>query len=203
MELHGTKTSPFTRIVRIIAAEMNFDLPLRVKGWRTESKDIYQLNPAGRIPVLVDQDRRICDSRTISNYLMEHKQARPSASARLLLGPTRWDEENILCMIYGSLESLAILSYFRDPPEVSHPYIERNHGRIQECFSALDAVAERGFLVKPASFGLAEAALITSIDIIQGRSFANLDAYNNVRAIHAQFADRASVLDTKPDFSGR
>jgi len=203
MELYGTKTSPFTRIVRIIAVELGFEMPLIEKAWRRDSHDIYRLNPAGRIPILVDGDRGVSDSRTICNYLMEHEKAQPAQSFRVLRGKKEWDEENALCMIYGFLESVAMLSYFRDPPQVAHPYIDRNRERIDECFEGLDTISAMGFLVEPDSFGMAEAALITSMDIIEGRKFADLGAYENVREIRSLFRHRPSLTDTRPDFAGR
>lgn len=203
MELYGTETSPFTRIARIIAAEIGLSVPLRPMAWRKDPVGLFQLNPAGRIPVLVDGDRSVCDSRVICNYLMDHADAAPADSFRSLKGPEKWDEENVLCMIYGSLESVAILSYFRDPPQVSHPYIDRSRERIDECFSGLNDIAAKGFLVEANTFGLAEAALITSIDVIEGRSFADLGAFKNIHDIKTRFVTRASVVATKPDYAGR
>jgi len=203
MELYGTKTSPFTRIVRIIAAELGFNPGFREKAWRKDSEAIYKLNPAGRIPVLADEGRRICESRIICSYLMEHEKAQSDGSFRMLRGPHRWEEENVLSMIYGSLESLAILSYFRDPPPVSHPYIDRNQGRIDACFAELDTLSSKGYLIDKDRFGLAEAALTTAMDIIEGRNFARIDTFRNVQDIRSRFQFRPSVAGTAPDFTGR
>lgn len=198
MEIYGTPTSPYTRIARIIAAELGFQPPLRTMKWRETPDELFKINPAGRVPLLVDGDRKVCESRTICNYLMAHPEARPEASFRKLDGATRWDEENLLGIIYAAIDGLVVIRVLDDPPAVSHPYKERSRERIDRCFRALDAIAAQGHLVEPNGFGIAEAALITAIDAIGGRGISDLSAYAHAYAINARFADRLSVVETTP-----
>ncbi len=198
MEIYGTPTSPFTRIARIIAAELGFQPPLRMMKWRDTPDDLYKINPAGRIPLLVDGDRSVAESRTICNYLMVHPLARPEASFRKLEGDTRWDEENLLGMIYAAIDGFVVIRYLDDPPAVSHPYKSRSRERIDQCFRVIDDIAAQGYLVEPDGFGVAEAALIAAIDTIGGRGIADLSGYVHANAVRARYADRASVADTAP-----
>ena len=200
MELYGTRTSPFTRVVRIVAMELGFALDLREIFWRLSSDALFQLNPGGRIPLLVDGARRLSESRTICSYLMEHEQARAADTFRLLHGTRRWDEENLLGMIYPAIESLVVIRVLNDPPAVSHPYVDRCRERIGHCFQTIDELARQGYLVDSERFGMAEAALITAADAIEGRGAADLQMYANVTAIRTRFASRPSVVGSSPPF---
>ncbi len=64
---------PFSRKIRLLMGEKNIPYdPLREDPWNA-SDAFYNLNPAGRTPVLVDEDRGIAlaDSRAIGEYLEE------------------------------------------------------------------------------------------------------------------------------------
>lgn len=200
MELYGTRTSPFTRVVRMIAMEMGIALELREIFWRKSSDALFRLNPGGRVPLLIDGAQHLGESRTISSYLMEHEQARPAESFRVLGGTRRWDEENLVGVIYAAIDSLVVIRVLSDPPAVSHPYVDRCRERIGHCFQSIDELASRGYLIDPERFGMAEAALITAADAIEGRGAADLGMYANVTAIRTRFASRPSVVNSSPPF---
>jgi len=200
MEIYGTPTSPYTRIARIVAYELGFSLPLRELSWREDAGTLFEANPAGRIPLLVDGDLRIGESRVICNYLMEHDGAAQSESFRPLRGASRWDEEGLLNTLYGAIDSFAVIRFFGDPSGESHSYFARSRERIDQCFLAIDQIAARHYLVDPDHFGMAEAALITAVDAIEGRKVADLGEYKNVGAIRTRFMDRESILETVADF---
>ncbi len=198
MEIYGTPTSPYTRIARIVAAELGFQPPLRTIKWRETPDDLFKINPAGRIPLLVDGECSVGESRTICNYLMAHPEARPAASFRRLDGDARWDEENLLGVIYAAIDGFVVIRVLDDPPAISHPYKERSRERIDQCFRAIDVIAAQGYLIEPDGFGMAEAALITAIDTIGGRGVADLSGYADAHAIRTRFAERPSVTETTP-----
>ena len=64
---------PFSRKIRLLLGEKNiaYDL-VREDPWAASDR-FYDLNPAGRTPVLVNQERNIvlCDSRAIAEYFEE------------------------------------------------------------------------------------------------------------------------------------
>ena len=200
MEVYGTQTSPFTRIVRIVAMEMGIDLPLREMFWRKTSDALFKINPGGRVPLLIDGARRLGESRAICSYLMEHEQARPVDAFRPLNGSARWDEENLLGLIYSAMESLVVIRVLNDPPAVSHPYVDRCRERIKHCFEAIDQISRQGYLIDPDRFGMAEVALITAADVIEGRGAYDLGEYANVNALRQRFSARPSVVATAPIF---
>lgn len=70
---------PFSRKIRLLLSEKNipFDL-VREDPW-TASDHFFNLNPAGRTPVIVNQDKNIVipDSRTIAEYFEETVDRNP------------------------------------------------------------------------------------------------------------------------------
>jgi glutathione S-transferase len=70
MKLIGTHASPYTRKVRVVALEKKIDLPFEIDNpWAADSR-VPEVNPAGRVPVLVLEDgSTLYDSRVIAEYL--------------------------------------------------------------------------------------------------------------------------------------
>jgi len=64
---------PFSRKIRLLMGEKNIAYqPMREDPWNATDR-LYRLNPAGRTPVLMDEERDIilADSRAIGEYLEE------------------------------------------------------------------------------------------------------------------------------------
>ncbi|MDJ0979079.1 MAG: glutathione S-transferase family protein [Erythrobacter sp.] len=79
---------PFSRKIRLLMGEKNIAYqPVRADPWNA-SDEFYNLNPAGRTPVIVSEDRKavLSDSRAIGEYLEETVDRLPmisgSATAR-------------------------------------------------------------------------------------------------------------------------
>src|SRR3546814_8337127 len=96
MDLYGTPTSPYTRVVRIMARELGHDLPLKEMNWRKMPDELFRLNPAGRIPLLVDDGHKVFESRIIAAYLQAKGEPKPAPDLRPLGGDGRWEEENLI-----------------------------------------------------------------------------------------------------------
>ena len=64
--------SPFSRKVRIVLREKNLACDLRIEKVWERHEQFLRLNPAGTVPVLVEEDGTvICDSTVICEYLEE------------------------------------------------------------------------------------------------------------------------------------
>jgi len=201
MDLYGTPTSPYTRVARIAAAELGFSYDFHDLRWRVSPTELFAVNPIGRVPLLVDGQQRIADSRVIWAYLQARPNAAPPESLRPLDGAHRWDEENMVSLIYATMEAMMVLRGLAEPPPVTdHPYLARSRERIDICLAAIDTAASRGFLVAPDSFGLAEAALIAATGVLDGYRIAKIDGLRHIAAILDRFASRPSVAGTQPEF---
>jgi len=119
MKLIGSETSPFTRLVRVVGAELGvafeFDLtPPFAKMTVDQDKMIGSYNPLHKVPVLVDGVTTVIDSRVIVTYLM--KQASRQGDFRTGF-PKDMTEENIMTVIWGVLDA-GILRYVM---KTAHP----------------------------------------------------------------------------------
>jgi glutathione S-transferase len=200
-KIYGTPTSPYTRIARIAAAEFGFDYEFHDLRWRVSPVELFKVNPIGRVPLLVDGDRQIADSRLIWAYLEERPNARGDESLRPLGGSHRWDEENMVLQIYATLEAMMVLRGMAEtPPVTDHPYLSRSRERIDICLAAIDRTASRGYLIDPDRFGFAEAALIAATSVLKGYKLADIDQHRHIGALCDRFSDRRSIAATRPEF---
>lgn len=200
MELYGTANSPYTRIVRVLAAELGFEPQLRPMAWRETPDALFALNPTGRVPVLIDGDLRLTDSRVICAYLAQHPQARVPSDLRLPAGHSRWDEENLMTLAYGILDSGGVLRVMRDPPAVTHPYLDRSSRRIESSLAAIDQRCARGYLIEAGTFGLAEITVLTAADAMAAAGLAAVDQYRQLQVVRERWRDRPSLVATAPRF---
>ncbi len=98
MKLIGSTTSPYVRRIRLLLDEEPHDfVNLNIYG---EGRDeLRRNNPALKIPMLVDGDQEIYDSRVIARYL----------SAIQCRDPLTWNQENQLTLIDAANDSAVTL----------------------------------------------------------------------------------------------
>ncbi|WP_111496976.1 MULTISPECIES: glutathione S-transferase family protein [Marinobacter] len=98
MKLIGSTTSPYVRRIRLLLAESDYEfVNLNIYG---EGRDeLRRNNPALKIPMLIDGEQEVYDSRVISRYL-----AQKNGDA-----PLSWDQENQLTLIDAVNDSAVTL----------------------------------------------------------------------------------------------
>ncbi len=70
--LHHFWLSPFCRKVRVVLAEKGLDFEMKVENLWQRRPEFLALNPAGDVPVLIEEDgRALADSAAIAEYLEE------------------------------------------------------------------------------------------------------------------------------------
>src|SRR3990172_4167138 len=70
--------SPYSRKIRVALREKSLDFEMKVEKVWERRPEFLALNPAGTVPVLVDEDDRvIADSYAIGEYLEETYPDRP------------------------------------------------------------------------------------------------------------------------------
>ena len=201
MKIYGTPTSPPTRVARIAAMEFGHDAQLCQMAWRVTPDELYKLNPAGRVPALEHDGNTIYDSRVIWLYLEQLEDSRPSKSVRSLSGPDCWREANAATLCYELLMTgMVIRGMEEKPPITEHPYLARCAERRLILLRAIDEMASQGWLVEPATFGLADVVMICATDALVGREVINIYDYPHLEGIRMRYQTRKSIAETLGEY---
>ncbi|WP_374338408.1 glutathione S-transferase [Methyloversatilis sp.] len=200
MKLVGSLTSPYVRKARVVLAEKKIDCELVIDSPWVEDTGVPEVNPLGKIPVLVlDDDTCLFDSRVIVEYLdgvaPNNKLLPAMARERALV--KRWE-----ALADGMTDAAVtiVLENRRSDGERSAAWVERHKLKIGR---ALDALSK----------DLADNAWchgngITLADIAVGAALGYLDfrmpetdwrsAYPNLARLQDKLMQRASFTDTVP-----
>lgn len=138
MKLIGSSTSPYVRRIRLLLADAG-------QGYEFSDLNIYgsdrdllkQQTPALKIPVLIDGDQTLYDSRVISRYLQ----------TRLGLQALSWQQENLLTLVDAVNDSwVTLLMAQRSGLDVTEDRLLFNlqRERIDSTLSALDERVSEG-----------------------------------------------------------
>ena len=197
LKIFGTSTSPPTRIARVAGIEFGHEVELCPMAWRDTPDELFSLNPAGRVPVLVHEEVTLWDSRQIWSYIETLEDTNAHESVRVMQGPHYWREANILTLIYEMMGAMMVVRGMEeDPPISEHPYLYRSLDRWGRCLKALDEMASQGWFVEPTTFGLAEAAMICATDALVGREVIDISQYPHLSGIRMRYETRVSLVTT-------
>ena len=75
MKLIGSKTSPFVRRIRLQLGTQPYEFETVDVYTEPERSKVTSRNPAGRVPVFIDADKVLWDSRLITRHLLERQKA--------------------------------------------------------------------------------------------------------------------------------
>lgn len=98
MKLIGSITSPYVRRIRLLLGNTDYQF-VKLDIYGEDRDELRRNNPALKIPMLVDGNQEVYDSRVIARYISE-KQG---------LAPLTWDQENQLTLIDAANDSAVIL----------------------------------------------------------------------------------------------
>jgi glutathione S-transferase len=197
MRLLGTLTSPFVRRIRVLGLEL--DVPLAFVDTTTPEgrATLAQLSPLLKIPVLAVGGVGVLDSHAITELLLSqhgHGALRPPHAA------TQIPEGNAIHAADGALEAGVRLFYCRrdgvDPGTL--PFMRSERERIERTLPWLDRHVRGPWCTPDDGFGLAELALVTTLEWLRFRDIASLEPHPNLLAFLAAHAERPSLLATRP-----
>jgi glutathione S-transferase len=194
MKLFGTTTSPFVRRVRVVADETHQEIELINTATDAGQAKLREVAPIRRVPVAVMDGRTLFDSHVIIDWIVATRGWHDLAPPR-----DPWREHNLVNAIDAALDAAIQLFYLRrDGVAIDGtPYATRQLERADAIFAwlATQVVGGRSF---GTGFGLAELALVTTLDWMDFRTTyptAGLDVLNGVRAA---WGDRTSLAATRP-----
>lgn len=190
--LIGSLTSPYVRKMRILLHSL---APYELKSInyleKNDSDYLKSINPINQIPVLLDNDVKIFDSRVIYNYLAKkHK-----------LNPLSIDEENILSAIDAALDtSINLFSLRRGGLDLNggNSYIERQQERIPLILNYLTPWIKSQDEKNPAHWNFLTMSFYAYLYWGEFRAILDLSSYPDLKNFLERFKNAPGVAETAP-----
>ena len=200
MKLIGSYTSPYVRKVRIVLAEKKIEVDFVIDSpWTAESK-VPNLNPLGKIPVLVlDDETPLFDSRVIVEYIdsvTPNNKLFP-AGKREGIEVKRWEAlADGIC----DAAAAAFLEAKRPPAQQSAEWISRQRDKITRSLEFMtEELGEKPYCMGT-HFSLADIAVGAALGYLCFR-FADIDwqaAHPNLARLYTKMMQRPSFDNTTP-----
>lgn len=188
LKVYGSTTSPFVRRLRIWLASVEHEF-INLQIFSPEDRELLaEHNPALKIPMLLDGENTVFDSRVIYRYLTEKfDYPRPS-----------WEQENQLTLIDAANDSLVnmlILQRSEINTADDKLYFNLQRERVDGILQHLNSLVEKGFFV---DWHYPSICLFCLIDWIQFRTLHDLSGLAALLEFHEQNNQRIEVTATDP-----
>lgn len=185
--LLGSKTSPFVRRIRMLMEHVPYELK-ELNIYETEdSLELNKVNPVNQIPVLLDGEQKIWDSRQIFNYVnLMHK-----------LHNMNWDDENNLTAIEGAMNSgVTLLLMKRSGMNITEPfmYVNRQKERIDSVLTYMKTYMENEGLKE---WNFITMSLYSFLDWARFREIINISDRPECQKFLETHKDRMIVKETE------
>ncbi|HIM46937.1 MAG: putative GST-like protein YibF [Alphaproteobacteria bacterium MarineAlpha10_Bin2] len=175
MKLCSTLGSPYGRIARIVRLEKGLEdrVSFEVVRTRIENNPYYDVNPSGRVPSLVLEDRRVLEESTLICWYFDNIDGNPTLHpADGMLGlEARRIEAMARSMLDGT--SLWWREYLYRPPEIrSDKIIKHERQRAMRLADIFEKEVQNEILSGPLNM-----AQITLACVFHGREDAGPDDF--------------------------
>ena len=200
MKLIGSYTSPYVRKVRIVLAEKKIEYDFAVDSpWLADTK-VPNLNPLGKIPVLVlDDETPLFDSRVIVEYIdnvTPNNKLFPAPN-RERIEVKRWEAlADGIC----DAAATAFLEAKRPAAQQSSDWIARQHDKIARSLEFMaEELGEQAYCMGT-HISMADLAVGSALGYLAFR-FADInwqENHPNLGKLYAKLQLRASFTDTAP-----
>ncbi len=207
MKLHFALASPFARKVRVCASELGLDdkielVPTPIAPGQSNADYAGRFNPLRRIPALtLNTGTTLVDSVVICEYLCNlsgGSKLFPKASTR------RWEVLSDHALANGMTELAVLLRYETAlrPSDNRWPlWIEDHEEKIRNGIAAFEARKIEADDDAIDISKIALACLLGYLDFRHSKSIAWRDEAPMLAAWYERFAERPSMLNTRPDAS--
>ena len=165
---------------------------MRVMNFVDDKKAAAELEketPINKVPVLIDGDQKIFDSRVIVNHLTQKHGLRP-----LTL-----DEENIVSAIYSCLDTGVILFLMKkDGFDVDGPgfFLTRNRARIPNNLEFIAPWMRSLDPSKPGDWNFASMSLFSFLFWADARGVYDIKPHPELTAFLKRFSEAPGVKET-------
>jgi glutathione S-transferase len=187
--LIGSLTSPYVRKIRLLLHGTPFEL--KVVNYLEEAGNEYlkSVNPVNKLPVLLDGEKIILDSRVIYNYL-----SKKNKWTELTL-----DEENILTAIDGAMDSSVNLFMLRRGGmdlSVPNALIQRQMERVPHILNYLTPWVKTLDEKNPAHWNFLSMSLYSYLYWVEFREMYNLNDHPVLKEFLEKFKNSPGVAES-------
>ena len=190
--LIGSLTSPYVRKLRLL---LNNLAPYELKCINyleaNDSEYLKKINPINKIPILIDNEKTIYDSRVIYNYLAKKHD----------LKPLSYEEENILSAIDAALDtSINLFSLRRGGMDLNggNSYVERQKERVTLILNYLTPWAQKLDPKHPSDWNYLSMSLYSYLFWGTFREILDLSLHAPLKEFLLKFSDAPGVADSAP-----
>lgn len=184
--LIGSQTSPFVRRIRILLGNIPYDFKESNIFETEDALTLNKVNPINQVPVLLDGDQKIWDSRQIFNYINLHHK----------LHNMSWDDENLLTAVEGAMNSaVSLLLMKRSGMNVdeSYMFINRQKERVESILDYLKPYIENEGLKE---WNFITISIYCFLDWGTFRGLINLDNRPECQKLLSMYADKDIIIKT-------
>jgi glutathione S-transferase len=185
--LIGSKTSPFVRRIRMLMEHIAYDFK-ELNIYETEDGvQLNKINPVNQIPVLVDGEEPIWDSRQIFNYI----------NIQFKLHNMHWHDENLLTLVEGAMNAgVTLFLMKRSGMNTDEPYmyVNRLKERIDSVLTYMKPYMENEGLRE---WNFITMSLYCFLDWAKFRNVVNLQDRPECEKFLAHYANKEIVQKTE------
>ncbi|WP_372738587.1 glutathione S-transferase family protein [Neptunomonas sp.] len=194
MKLIGSGMSPYVRRIRLFLESrellegQDYDF-INLNIYSPEGRaELASYTPAMKIPVLVDQEQKIYDSRLIHRYLNEKQRNVPLS----------WNQENLLTLIDAANDSFVILllsTRSNIDTNADSLIINLQKERIERTMQLLEDSVENGEI---SGWDYPAICLFCLLDWVNFRDLLNLAPFPHLSSFHGARVNEAGVEASNP-----
>lgn len=202
---------PFSRKVRVVLAEKNLEFELQIEKVWERRTEFLALNPAGDVPVLVEQDgTTLANSQVICEYLEEvypeqnllgHDPVQRAETRRLV----SWFDVKFDREVTDNLVGEKLMKRFLKLGEPHGPSIRAGHANIHYHLDYIGFLTEKRKWLAGDNFSLADIAAAAHLSAIDYIGDVPWEEHEAAREWYAKVKSRKSfkpLLDDRiPGFS--
>ena len=190
--LVGSEKSPFVRVCRMLMMQNKIDFEFRILNFvvdRVHAEALAKESPINRVPILMDGEQTIFDSRVIVNHLIKKHGLRELSL----------DEENLVSAAYSCMDSGVVLFLMQqDGFDVNGPgfFLARQRERIPRNIEFMTPWARDLDPANPRDWNFASMSLFAFLFWAQARELIKLADYPEMVSFMARFSDAVGVRET-------
>ncbi|TBW58783.1 glutathione S-transferase family protein [Marinobacter halodurans] len=187
MKLIGSTTSPYVRRIRLLLGDTDYEF-VKLNIYAEGRDELRRNNPALKVPVLIDGEQEIFDSRVISRYIAAKRGDRPLT----------WEQENQLTLIDAVNDSAVIMVLSKRSGidvEQDLTFYNLQRERIMMSMRTLAAMVDAGGF---AAWQYPAMCLYSLVDWLQFNDVVDFTGVESLLSFRDRNRDQPMVPETDP-----